>query len=418
MDTQTDKGGKALDRPFIHGGLLVRLAVLALLCLAAFAPGARAATGSIAGTVTDAPTGEPIEGAEVCAEAIEEESNGACGYTETDGTYFIGGLSAGEYRVWFWGSNQYEFEYFDGKKNWDEADPVEVPSGGQATDIDADMDRTATISGTVLATADGLGVEEVEACAYPLDPAEETFSQCGYSDADGTYKIKGLVAGNYKVEFWAGFTGRDLAWQFYDHKPRYQDADVVSVAEGEWLEGIDADLFPGASIEGHVSSLATGLPLEARVCSIEAASGRLITCTWTDEGGAYRLRSLPEGSYKVVFSPELWEFLPDEALPGEEDDGFPTQFWNGQTTIAAANVLALATGGSATGVDARLGLSPAPPAATAPPARPPIRKHRKCRRGYRKKLVRGKRRCVKVHRHRRHRHQKRASRPTVRFSAR
>jgi len=394
-------------------------AILALICLAALAPSARAATGSIAGTVTDAPTGEPLEGAEVCAEDFsDEEGAGGCGYTETDGTFFIGGLPPGQYRVWFWGSNQYEFEYFDGKKNWEEADPVEVPSGGQAAGIDADMDRTATINGTVLASEDGLGVEEVEACAYPLDPAEETFSQCGYSDADGSYSIKGLVPGNYKVEFWAGWTGRDLAFQFYDHRNRYQEADVVSVGEGEWLEGVDADLAPGASIRGHVSNLATGLPLEVRVCSIDAASGQLTTCTWPDEDGNYNLHSLPGGNFKVVFSPEFWEFFPEEAFPGEDDDGFPTQFWNGQATIGVANVISLATGSSVTGIDARFGFAPTPPVARPPVVRPPIRKHRKCRRGYRKKLVRGKRRCVKVRKHRRHRHKKQAARPTVRLSAR
>jgi hypothetical protein len=295
---------------------------------------------------------------------------------------------------------------------------VEVPSGGQAAGIDADMDRTATINGTVLAVEDGLGVEEVEACAYPLDPAEETFFSCGYSDADGSYSIRGLVPGSYKVEFWTGWTGRDLAFQFYDHRNRYQEADVVTVVEGEWLEGVDADLVAGASIRGHVSDLVTGAPIEARVCSIDAASGQLTTCTWPDEDGNYVLRSLPGGAYKVVFSPELWEFFPEEAFPGEDDDGLPTQFWNNQATLGAANVISLASGASGTGVDARFALAPAPPVLTPPLARPPVHKHRKCRRGYRKKLVRGKRRCVKVRKHRRHRHGKQAHRPTLRFSAR
>lgn len=406
----------------IHGGgkRLALLVLAAFLCLAALAPtSVAAATGSIAGTVTDAPTGEPIEGAEVCAETFAEEGGAwACGYTETDGTYFIGGLPAGDYRVWFWASNQYEFEYFDGKKSWDEADPVEVPSGGQASGIDADMDRTATISGTVLATEDGLGVEEVEACAYPLNPSEESYFSCGYSDADGAYTIKGLVPGSYKVEFWPAWTGRGLAFQFYDHRNRYQEADVVSVGEGEWLEGIDADLAPGASIRGRLSDLVTGAPVEARVCSIDAISDKLTTCTWSEEDGTYTLHLLPAGSYKVVFSPEFWEFFPEEAFPGEEDDGLPTQFWNNQASIGAANVISLATGAVATGVDARFGTVPVAPVLTPPVAKPPVHRHRKCRRGYKKKLVKGKRRCVKVHKHRHRRHEKRAERPTARFFAR
>jgi hypothetical protein len=378
---------------------------------------ATAATGSIAGTVTDGLTGEPIEGAEVCAELFAEEGTEACGHTETDGTYFIGGLPAGEYRVWFWGGYEYASQYFDGKRSREEADPVEVPNGGKATGIDAALDRTASITGTVRAVEDGLGVEEVEACAYPLDSAEETFPRCGYSESNGFYTIGGLVAGNYKIEFWPYFSGRNLAGQFYDHEVRYEDADVVAVGEGEWLEGIDADLEPGASIEGHVANLTTGVPPEIRVCSIDAASGRLTACTWTDDSGAYRLSSLNAGAYKVVFSLEFWEFFPGEASPGEDDDGLPTQFWNGQATLAAAQVLSLAAGASAQGIDAKFGL--AQTATVVPPTtRPPARKKRKCRRGYRKKLVHGKRRCVKAHKHRRHRHAKRAEVPVARLFAR
>lgn len=394
------------------------LAATALICLAALAPSARADTGSITGTVTDAPTGEPLEGAEVCAETFAEEGGTfACGYTETDGTYFIGGLSPAQYRVQFWAGNQYEFEYFDGEKRWEDANPVAVVSGAQTSEIDADMDRTATIGGTVL--AGGLGVEEVEACAYPLDPEEETYSRCGASNAEGAYSIKGLLPGSYKVEFWTGWTGPGYAFQFYDHKNRYLEADVVTVGEGEWREGVDADLAPGASISGRVSDLVTGVGIEVRVCSVDAASGRLTTCTWSEEDGAYVLGLLPAGDFKVVFSPEFWEFFPGEALPGEDDDELPTQFWNNQPTIGAAGLISLATGASVTGVDAKFARGSAPSTVVVPPvSTPTVRKHRKCRHGYRKKLVRGKRRCVKVRKHRKHRHKKQAARPTVRFSAR
>jgi hypothetical protein len=386
-----------------------RVALLALfgcLCFGTLAPAvAGADTGSIAGTVTDAPTGEPIQGAEVCAEAVNEEGTGACAYTETNGTYFIGGLDPTSYRVSFWGSGQYVFEYFDGKRDWEEADPVEVPSGGSATGVDADLDRTATINGTVRATEDGLPVEEVEVCAYPLSVAEESFIRCGYSDSDGTYSITGLAAGNYKVEFWAGFTGRRLAYQFWDHESRYKEADVVAVAEGEWLEDVDADLEPGATITGNLVNLSNGAPPEeVRVCAIDAISDTLTVCSWSNEAGDYQMSSLPAGTYKVVFSPELSEFFPDDFFPGEEDDGLSTQFWDNQPTIATANLISLGTGGTAAGINARFGTPQvSPPLATVVP-KPPIRKKHKCRRGYKKKLVKGKRRCVKVRKRHRHRH--------------
>jgi carboxypeptidase family protein len=380
----------------------VAFAFSALVLLLAFLPSAAvAATGSLSGTVTDAGA-EPIEGVEVCVERGEEETY-LCGFTETDGTYFIGGLQPGEYLVSFWGGNKYEYEYYDGASSRAEATLVEVLSGAETTGIDAELRMTGGIEGTVLATEDGLGVEEVEVCAYPVSGEEEGSWRCGYTAGDGSYEINGLAPGDYKVEFWPGYTGRNLAFQFWDHKSRYVEADVVSLAEAEREGGIDADLPPGASISGNVFSLSAAAPLEeVRVCSIDAITGRLVTCTWTNEAGDYGLRRLPAGQYKAVFSPELWEFFPGEAAPGEEDDGLPTQFWNNQPTLAAAHVISLGTGAAVPGIDARFGTPPhATPPTITPPAPQPKRK-RKCRRGFRKKKVHGKVRCVKVRKHRRH----------------
>jgi hypothetical protein len=385
--------------------------------MAALGPAvANAATGSISGTVTDASTAEPMEGVEVCAEPADEGS-GACGLSETDGTYFIGGLSPGGYKVSFWAGRRYEFEYYDGVREWSKATLVEVVSGANTPGIDADLELTATIEGTVLATEDGLGVAEVEVCAYPANPGEETFFSCDETTVDGSYAIAGLEAGSYKVEFWTGWTSRRLAYQFWDHKSRYPEADVITLAANEQREGIGADLAPGALITGSVHNLATGKPVEeVRVCSIDATIDKLATCTWTNEDGSYGMRRLPAGSYKVVFSPERWEFFPGEGFPGEEDDGFPTQFWNSQSTIAAANVITLGTGGSADGINASYGKPPFVAPIAVPAAKRPVQG--KCRRGYKKKLVHGKRRCVKVHKHRRHRHKKHGQPAAARFFAR
>jgi hypothetical protein len=399
----------------------VLLALMASLCLAAFAPAlASAATGSIAGTVTDASSGEPVEGAEVCAGPFDsEEGVEACAHTETDGTYFIGGLDPASYRVWFWGGSQYVFEYFDGKRSWEDADPVEVPSGGKADGVDADLDRTAAINGTVRASEDGLGVEAIDVCAYPIDLAEENFGRCAETAGDGTYSIGGLSPGDYKVEFWPGFSGRKLAYQFWDHESRYPQADVLTLTEGEWLEGIDAELEPGATITGTVINFAKGVPMDGvRVCTIDAPSDTLTVCTWTNEAGGYRINTLPSGSFKVVFSPEMWEFFPESAATGEEDDGFPTRFWDNQTTIAAANVISLGTGSTAEGIDAGFGTPAVTPILSLPNPQAPIRKKHKCRRGFKKKLVKGKRRCVKVRRQRRHRHRHHSGTTAQRFFAR
>jgi hypothetical protein len=375
--------------------------------LAVAAPSsALAATGSISGTVTDASSHLGIEGVRVCAEDENNWENWECRRTAGDGSYEITGLETGAYIVEFRSveGQDYRRQYYDGKSYWEEADPVTV-AAGDTSGIDAELAPAPSIQGTVTATEDGLPAEEVEVCAF--DVVYEEYAGCEWTGADGSYSIQLFEAGEYKVEFWPAPSGRNLALQFWDHENRWAEADTVSVAEGETKTGIDADLAPGAAITGHVSSAATGLPLEEiRVCSIDAPSGQLWTCTWTNENGNYGLRYLSEGAYKVVFSPELSEWFPGAE---GENDGFPTQFWNNQSTLAAANVISFGAGGTATGVDARLG-SPAvaaPPVVTPPVVVPPRRRvvHKpNCKRGFKVKKVKGKYRCVKVHRHKHRRH--------------
>ena len=381
---------------------------MVLFCLAVMcAPAAAlAATGAIEGTVTDAKTAEPIKGVRACAwapeaEESEEEEPAACDFsTSSDGSYLIAGLDPGEYKVEFWPKRlPYEFQFYEGTQSWSKAKPVVVESGETTSGIDAELEPLAAIEGTVTRSSDGEPVEEVEVCAWPV--SEEGFGECTGTASDGSYLIAGLEAGEYEVEFWPGYTGQNLAYQFYKDKDRWYEADGVAVEAGETTSGIDAELHPGAMISGTVSRAATGAALEEiRVCSIDAPSGQLWICSWTEPNGSYEVPFLSKGQYKVVFSVDLAEWFGEEEF--EENDGYPTQFWNNQTTLAAANVVPLATGQTVPGIDGHLG--PPPSTVVVPPVvKTPVHPKRKhCRKGFKRKKVKGKVRCVKRHKHRRH----------------
>lgn len=394
------------------------IGALALLCLAmALTPGAAmAAAGSISGTVTDAETLQPVEEVEVCAWPLEGEEGFRCTETDAVGAYELEELAEGEYKVEFWAPYLgYATQFYDNETSWEQADPVAVGSE-PVTGIDAALNPRPGIAGTVTRSSDGEPVEEVEVCAWPVNPkVEETFWECGYTKADGTYFVE-LLPGNYKVEFWPRWSGQNLALQFYDDKTRWSEADTVVVEPGERTGGIDAELEPGATISGKVSSATSGVGLEEiPVCSIDSPSGELLTCSWTAADGSYALPFLPGDQYKVVFSIDFSEWFGE---PASEDDGFATQFWNNQTTLAAANAIPLATGQSVGGIDARLASSVTPPVITPVTPKPPVHRKRKhCRRGYVKKKVKGKVRCVKRHKHRRHRHHHAAQRPRFRVTS-
>jgi hypothetical protein len=388
------------------GGAVAALVALFCLAVALMPAGALAATGAISGTVTAADTHEPLEGVEVCAWTVEEEFSGCDFSTSSDGSYVIAGLDPGEYKVEFWPEGlPYEPEFYEGTQSWSKAKPVVVESGKTTSGIDAELAPVAGLEGTVTRSSDGEPVEEVEVCAWPV--SEEGFGGCTATAGDGSYLIAGLEPGEYKVEFWPGFTGQNLAYQFYKDKDRWLEADTVTVEAEETTPGIDAELHPGATIKGTVRTAATGVPLkEIHVCSIDAPTGQPWICTWTEPNGTYELPFHSKGQYKVVFSVNLAEWFGEEEFIAEEEDGFPNQFWNNQTTLAAANVIQLATGQAVSGIDARLGPPPTPPVVT-PPVAPKTTVHHKpkhCRKGLKRKKVKGKVRCVKPHKHHHRRH--------------
>lgn len=166
---------------------------------------------------------------------------------------------------------------------------------------------------------------------------------------------------------------------------------------------------PGAEIQGTVYSAATGAPLpRVQVCSLfveEAEEAWLVSrCLRTSATGSYALFGLWTDSYKVVFSPE-----PNEFFGGI--DGYLVQFFNNQPTLVLADPLGLTAPEVRTGIDAHLTLfqsvSPPPPLAVSPALvkpKPRHRPHKRCRPGFRKKKVMGKRRCMKTHKKHRHSH--------------
>ncbi|HEU4739254.1 MAG TPA: carboxypeptidase-like regulatory domain-containing protein [Solirubrobacterales bacterium] len=369
----------------IRIGWAALAASAALLALAAIAP-ASALAGSIGGTVTDASTHEPVAGLEVCAYPLENEEEEIfeewfCEKTNASGEYTIADLDEGEYGVEFWGRPlNYVPQYFDGHGEWWEWDPV-VVGAGAVTGIDAEMVEGGGVEGSVDRASGGTPVVDASVCAWTME--SEEFGGCAKTNSSGEYALKGMPAGEYEVSFWA--EEQDLQRQYYDHKAHWWEADPVSVSLGAVSIGIDADLLPAAKVEGQVRRASNGAPLtEVEVCIWSTDPEGAGRCTTPGNDGRYSIGGLPGDSYKV----EFW--------PYEED--LPIQYWNHKPSWEEADVLSLSNGTVANGIDADLG-SPPPTVTVIPPPPPvakkpqPRRKH--CKKGFRKKRVHGKVRCVK-----------------------
>jgi len=365
-------------------------------------PASALALGSISGTVTAAVGGAPIAEVEVCAEGAGPGASFECDETALDGTYTIPGLVAGSYKVEFWPrlDSDYVLQYYDDKPTLSQATPVAVAEGVDTPGIDAALALGGKISGHVTDAASKAAVGGVVACAVLQN---EGVGRCGETDIAGKYTIKGLPAGSYEVFFFGGGEEEEEGGAGEYLSQTYDDGTVtpVAVTAGATTEGIDAALTKAGRITGTVTDALSGAGIGlSAVCVRDAVAGEIRRCARTDASGRYSVGGLDSGSYKVLFSPDVAELA----------DDYVQQYYSGASTFAQATPLALTAPAVLTGIDARLVSRKAPVATVTPPAVTPPRtnssggpKKPVCKKGKRLVKVKGRKRCVKVHRKHRHR---------------
>jgi hypothetical protein len=381
--------------------------LVVVMSVMAIAPAAAQAS-SISGTVTDENTHAGIPGIEVCPNTYGVETE--CVETGSSGAYSLTGLPAGEYKVYFsaYRDNlKYVSEFYDNEQYAWEADALALASGEDLAGIDAELAEGGSITGSVSDETTDEPIAEIEVCAIDSQGLSQ---RCVLSGDDGTYALHGLRSGNYNVEY-EGWNRVNYLTEFYEDTDVWAQAVDLTVSAPETVSGIDAKLAPGAQILGHVSEVGTGVPLEGlEVCAEDVAGGEGGACAWTDSAGDYAIRSIPAGTYVVGFAIEYLPFAGRTAA----------QWWKGASSPEEATVLTLTPPQTMTGIDAQLEGFTYPVPETGQPeetgsepaqvlflpvvGRQPLPK---CRKGFHRKLVKGKKRCVRKHRRhhpRRHSH--------------
>lgn len=389
---------------------LVTVAVGMALCgCLPLAVPAIASAGTIEGAVTDdGSSPSAVPGTGVCARQVPLTVEERCTQADGSGHYSFAGLVSGDYRIIFLppvGQNL-TVQYYDDAEKFSDADLVPLADGETVSGIDAELHEGGTITGTVSEAGTGSPITGLPVCADSV----ELSGQCGWTDAAGNYEIIGLSEdSNYRLEFNYYTPFQDVLnylTQYYQGSENHNDWDPVEVTVGNTTPGIDAVMKPGAQIVGRVLEAGTSAPLpEIEVCALDPAGTPLAEefeqCTFTDATGHYAIRSLRAGTFIVVFSREI-------VL---DSDGFFPQWYDGASSAAQATPITIAPPQTRTGVDARL-LSTLDPWHRSPRVvvslvettpvepKPPI----KCKKGFRRKKVKGKARCVKAHKKRnRHR---------------
>lgn len=307
------------SRARAHRWALAVLVVSMLLLLIGPAAGAQAAgTASLTGTVS-AIKGGNLNGIEVTA-------NGFNGFgtttTAAGGKYTIAGLGEGSYTVGFSDpSGKYVF-----------LERSATLSEGAATELNAALQETGSISGTVTSAASGAGLGNVSvSISGPV-------SEFTTTEANGHYTIGELPPGNYSIEFFAG--GGFVAQTAF-----------TTVTEGA-VSQVNAALKQGGKISGRVTDAYTHNGLGKIGVNAFNPNGVGGGFAVTNDNGEYTVSGLPSGSYKISY---FW--LPSEAEFKEFEHAprfipkYIEQFFSGQPSAATANTVAASEGNVTSGID-------------------------------------------------------------------
>lgn len=264
-------GGKmlALSRRF-RFRFAVLLSVLSALVLFGLAPANAAdlSDASISGKVT-APAGVNLTDVGISVRTAEDYSYSDWGQVAEDGSYTFSGLPAGSYKIQFEGSAAGAIsQWYPGSATFASATPVTLAAGQSLTGVDAALVKGASINGRVTVPA---GIDPSSVSVYVSSAAygPDWYSGYGQVGQDGSYAVRGLPAGNYKIQFSGGNSG--VITQWHSGASSSETATPVTLTAGQDLNGIDAALVMGGSISGNVTIPAgvdTG-SLQADVVSVD-----------------------------------------------------------------------------------------------------------------------------------------------------
>ena len=167
--------------------------------------------GAISGKVADS-SGPPVGNVSVNAydssgTMVDEQP------TDSDGSYTIGGLPAGDYRLQFVPDQRsaYTQQFYNGAATLGAATPVSAALGQTTAGIDANLSGGGSIDGVVTDATSGQGLAGVE-----VDVSGQNGYAVSVTDASGHYSVGGLKSGTYTASF-TDLSGSRLP-QTYDGK--------------------------------------------------------------------------------------------------------------------------------------------------------------------------------------------------------
>ncbi|MDR2984926.1 MAG: carboxypeptidase-like regulatory domain-containing protein, partial [Nocardiopsaceae bacterium] len=214
-------------------------------------------TGGIAGKVTG--KGKPLKG--ICVAAFPRgRGRGERVRTTKSGTYRVGSLKPGRYRVAFydctrktnWLGQYYRgVEFYTGTRR---PTLVRVTAGMTTRGINAKMELGGEIDGTVR-NARGLPLERM--CVEAIGRLGRRFLFGGYkvTGLGGHFALHGVIPATYKVQFWRCGNPGNYAPVWWRHSLTEAHATAIVIKSGTILQHVDPVMPTGGVIKGTVRAV-------------------------------------------------------------------------------------------------------------------------------------------------------------------
>ncbi|MBI1296257.1 hypothetical protein GC175_14980 [bacterium] len=257
--------------------------------------------------------------------------------TSFDGTYDIGPLPTGTYRVFVRGNDTYLPTYHPNTTEAEMATGINVTLGETKSGIDIVVQKGAQIVGKVT-NAQGEGLREIVVYAYFQDEEGKWLTWGSYrTDFSGTYKAGAFPTGVYRIHF-ATHNQRDYLSKYYIDADSLDSADDLPVTAGQVIT-VNTTLNLGGVIAGQITGGGQSIVNES--VSLYARDDgsntgwRYVTGKSTDDNGRYRFNSLIPGTYRLQAS-------------GDWESNFFSTYYGGTQVITGATDIQVSLGQTVT----------------------------------------------------------------------
>jgi protocatechuate 3,4-dioxygenase beta subunit len=214
--------------------------------------------------------------------------------TGANGRYQMHSLFPGKYKILFTincgAKGNYGYQWWEGATTERAAGVIKLTGGQVKENINVRLKPGAMVAGTVVAKSP-VGKPVAGVCVTAFAADGNPYSGSGPTSATGTFLLRGLAAGAYRLAFDPTCTP--------DGRSNYLFANsTVTLKSGQDDRGLTVTLNLGGGISGLVTD-SHGHPVSGACVRVRDNNGDV---AMTGPNGTYRLAGVPTGSHLVEFS--------------------------------------------------------------------------------------------------------------------